>query len=271
MGDIVVTATRFQSSDGNWLVVYGERGGSPGIRMFTPQQVSENESGAADPLLEVAIAVQCSTPPTCEKAKLAAQKLAKAVVQVITAAEASNPNSQVTLLGETISVGEILDVVMGTTYIVTDGPLPPNRGLGTADRATMTDTINILAILGTDPVTTVGGVLPGKPGYDSFPMGMVGLVLHEAAHMSAAGDRFFKLSALIARSDTTTGAGVDFYSNLPGAIEYSQNNEYFANELMTLIAGKIGLPLQGFRPFPGTPESPEGIYLRHNGMPYQPS
>lgn len=165
-----------------------------------------------------------------------------------------------------ISIGEILDAINNTAFIVTDGPVPPNRGVGSADFTNHTDTINYVGILGGDPINVPGGVLPGAPGYASHPMGLIALVLHELAHLTIGGNNFFAQSFTLLRVDPT--AGPDFCGSDNSALDYSKNLEFFINEVMTQAADALGLPLNGFRPTYSTPEAPADIYARHNGHPY---
>lgn len=174
-----------------------------------------------------------------------------ALLKVLTAGEGTDRSKVISLFGEMISIGEILDVINNTAFIVSDAPPPSNRGVGSADFANRTDTINYLGVL----------------GYAEHPTGLIALVLHEAAHLTFGGNNFFLRSYSTQRNDPTAGKD-DFYGSDSSSLDYSKNLEFFINEVMTQAADALGLPLNGFRPTYGTPEFPADFWARHNIQPY---
>lgn len=159
-------------------------------------------------------------------------------------------------------MGEILSILQNTEFTVTDRSNFQNTGVGAADRSSdgsaHKDTINYIAIIGdstrtgyADPIFTDNS-------------GMHGLVLHELAHMTQAGDNFFNRSIEIWRADPTKVEGSSFYPT-----DYSRNVEAYANELMTQLSTVININLYGFRPGTSAPPiTPEAIYQAHTGQPY---
>lgn len=158
------------------------------------------------------------------------------------------------------TVGEMLATLMNTQFTVTDRTNFNNNGVGAAQRGTdggpNIDIINYEAIVGSSM-----GI-----GYAdaSYPQnsGMYALVLHEVAHMTAAGSLFFDRSAQVARADPTVGG--QFYGT-----EYATNVEAFANSFMTQTSNAAGVNLFGIRPGTSTdPVTPESIYQAHTGTPF---
>lgn len=258
---IVVTGQRIQTSDGTPSILYSSStSGEVGTSYQTTRQVDE-QGGSGEQALTVGVKIE-KTKSETDQAKLtqAAQQLIKAIIEMTEALQLADPNGIITSVGRMMTVGEMLDTLMNTQFTVTDRTDFNNNGVGSAQRGTdggpNIDIINYEAI--------VGG--PGGIGYGdaSYPenSGMYALVLHEAAHMTAAGAEFFKRSVEVARADATVGG--QFYGT-----EYATNLEAFANSFMTRTSNAAGVNLFGIRPGSSAdPVSPESIYQAHTGSAF---
>ena len=278
MTDVVVIGRRIRDDQGGYQVSTHTSGGGggggggndlSGTHLVYEQELSPDQP-PSEPEIEIGIKVHCTSTETCSKAVEAARELLVAVMIVLTECEKHDRGDTVTVAGITITVGEIYDTIYGTTYTVTDQTVFSNHGGGAADRASMTDLISYVTI-GAPAINGDSGVAPAT-GYQAYVDGLLGLVLHEAAHMSPEGDAFYNRSVQIARDDPTVSGQlyVDMSQNTQ---DYALNNEAFANEVARSIAGQLDIDLAGFNPgfAAGTTQtvvSPDAIFTAHTGLSY---
>lgn len=133
--------------------------------------------------------------------------------------------------------GQLLTDVKTTKFVVTDDPSYGNGGVGSADRNTMTDRVYF-------------GAFAEGTGQNSYSnagwlgQGVVGIILHEIGHISAAG--FANFGAERSRWNREMAerkiphSPADFYSL--GA-DYSFDNESYAHSFTTASAGVLGINL----------------------------
>lgn len=249
---IVVVGRREKQPDGSFVIQFSVGTGVPGIRFVSPREVSPDDQ-SLDPELEVAVKIE-KTKVETDQARMeeAAKKLIKGIMTVLTKLQTSNPAAIITPLGYTVTVGDMIETLKNTIFTVSDVDHYRNKGVGTADRGENgqpnRDTINYLAI----------------EGYAAWPndSGLHAIVLHEAGHMTVAGDAFFERSKQVQLQDPTVSR--EFYET-----EYAPNLEAFANSIMSGIAAEVGLNLYGIQP--GTsepPQTPEAIFEANNGHPF---
>lgn len=255
---IVVTGRRIKESDGSYRLQFSTEIGTPGASFVSPREVSEN-GDSSEPELIVSVAIE-QTDSRTDRAKLeeAARKVVETLVRLISAAEVSDLSRVIYVLNQQVTIGEVLDRLLGVEWTVTDRSDFGNPGVGGANAATGTVATNWAAIIG-------GTDLNGRTysGWANFPGGMNAIILHDIMHLTPAGAGFASRSVEVHSSDPIW-KWTPFY-NTP----YGPNNEAFADDLMQPAATLLGIDTGGLRPS-GQAQSrlPEDIYQTTNGVPY---
>jgi hypothetical protein len=134
--------------------------------------------------IEIQVNVQVTNPANQAQAEEAARNIADAIAKIVKAASALPPSTAIPLPGgQSITVGELLDLAKTTKFVISDVNPFANGGVGGADAGTLTVTMYAPAF---------AAPTPGYPNSYADPnylngQGLVGAVLHELAHMTIGG------------------------------------------------------------------------------------
>lgn len=183
----------------------------------------------------------------------AAERLAGALLDLKEILKSFDPATDVTIesLKITVKAGDLLKDLDNTKFTVTDRSYNKNKGVGSAVRGNPNmEEINYAAITG-----------PDGYGAERFPRnsGLVGIMLHELGHISAAGDGFWRSSQGYHKKDPVLRIS-SFYNT-----EYATNLERFANNFMDGVATGLNIDLHGLVPggYRGKAVDPSAIYNSH--------
>lgn len=264
-GDVVVTA--YRTNDGG-AVVYqsggsgnpyggGSGGGGGGGGSGSPPPPPAGHHA-------VNVTVHVSNSANQADAQTAAQNVAIALATIEDALGSVDQNTQVSFdNGSSISAGDLLTQIENTTYIVSDSnPSGSNGGVGSADRTHMTDTLVYTAFEGQGSYA--------DPNYQN-DAGMIGIMLHEAGHMTAQGATNLQQENTAYRK--LVGAHKGEYGPYTDAKFYGSDfgldNEIFADDFAVNAGHAIGLGSQVDQfdqqrrsTYPG--EDYEGAQVRYN-------
>lgn len=225
--DILVTGRRTQTASGVTMArsftVLPENNTADSVA-YDYEQPQNPAAG------DVAVKVNVSLTNSANQAKAidAANNIADAVAAIITAASKLPASTVIPLPnGTRITAGDLLTQIKGTKFVVTDVQ-QSNDGVGSADRPTMTDTLYFASFAegtGTQAYT--------QAGY--LGNGVIGIILHEVVHMTAAGYQNWQNSTLYFNRENseTKVKNVPFYGT-----DYSKANEMFAH-VGSISAGNI--------------------------------
>lgn len=234
--DVVVTARR--TSDGGALVFIthpgeplppsdpGTGGGGGGT------------GGTGDSHHSVSVKLHLDDSTHSADAQTAAENVAIALATIEDAFSSSPSTKTITFAdGNTTTVGDILNQINGTTYIVTDQDFSQiNGGRGGADAANHTDTLSYTAFEG-----------PGSyadPNYHDGN-GMIGIMLHETGHMTTDGAANYTLehnAYTRYHAETKTPASyLDYFRS-----NFGLDDEIFADDFAVSAARAVGLNVDQF-------------------------
>lgn len=232
--DIVVTGHRYANSAGVQVTSFIFQNGSNDGNMNATTG-TENSDGS----LDVNVNVNITNSSNEAKAKEAAQNIAAAVATIVDAALKLPPNTSITLpSGGTITVGDLLNDLKATKFIVTDNPNLGNNGVAKADHTAMTDTLYFAQFVeGAGPTSYSNSGWQGQ--------GIIGVILHELGHLSAGGyanaineiNRFNNEMSIRKIPPVQR----DFYGS-DGA-DYNFDNESYAQGYASNAASVLGLDI----------------------------
>lgn len=260
MSDIVIVGHRTVSTAGFVVTNYSmmSTAGSPDVASY---DITENSSPDD---VAVKINVNVTNAANTEKAKEAAQNIAAAVATIIAEAQKLPPNTPIQLPnGTSTTAGQLLSDIQATKFVVTDNSNFGNGGVGSADRATMTDTLYYASFAeGT-----------GRPSYTNTVwsgQGVIATILHELGHLSAQGAANFlsensKFNQEMAARKIPHAAG-DFYSL---GSDYAKDNEAFAHGYTLAVSAALQINISTYdtlvttNNYFGSYAGAEAIYLQH--------
>ena len=200
--------------------------------------ISENPE--AGMVLEITITIE-KTDASTDEAKLveAAAALIKAIARALDALRSRNASQVISVNGVAISIGALIASILNTDYVVSDRPdeYYANFGVGAASynpTGRHRDKISYRAI-GGDPANPSAGYY-GHPNFEG--LGLLALVLHEAFHLTPAGEQWYKdnQDAYKARY----GAFAPFAG--PNWEPYAKNTERLINQLALQAMTQVGQP-----------------------------
>jgi hypothetical protein len=230
--DVIVTARRQVNTAGVVLTGYNS---IPNQNNESVASFADTNTSASD--VSVNVRVTLTNTSNTAKAQEAAQNIAAAVAAIV--AEATKlPSSTVISLpgGKSTTVGNLLDDIRATKFVVTDNANFGNGGVAAADKGTMTDTLYY-------------GAFAEGTGMNSYSnshfngQGVIGIILHELGHLSTAGDSNYAAEyAKFGReqAERKTGNTAFFGSN------YSTDNELFSFGYGSSVAATLSIPLSTF-------------------------
>lgn len=165
----------------------------------------------------------------------AAQNVATALAKMLDQLSSLNVNDVVVFMNNSITVGNLIDLINKTEWVVTDR-MYANAGVGssyTPQNGNPRDYLNFSSFRGPDGYAS--------PNYTNM-QGMIGILLHELAHLSTQGQAFTNASesTYLRKNDNSYE---DYYrSNL------ARNNEIWANDFMKATSTAFGLDTSTFNP-----------------------
>ena len=167
-----------------------------------------------------------------------------AAIQKIKASFADEDPSEVVYLnGTRTTIGEMLDHLKDTQFVITDKAYPNSGGVGGAfynPDGTHRIEFNFENFDG------LGYLDYASPAY-SDQQGLVGIILHELGHVTAAGDAFWDLSNFYHAKEN----GHD-KTTIPFAYgDYFNNEEAWVNAYSQQFAAAVGLSIDGWNPAEG--------------------
>lgn len=196
----------------------------------TPTAPSAPEPEPGDIIVNVKVDDLSNLPAATEAAK----RLALALASWIEELNALSPNQTVVYAGQIVSVTDAINIIMATEWVVTDRTFSDlNGGVGAAitEGGILRDYINFNAISPSNPNSYAA------PGYMDNE-GMLFIVMHEIAHLSAQGQAFRALN--ISRYTRLNNNSTEGYNNS----EQFRNVERWSNDVaagMMKLAFEFGL------------------------------
>lgn len=180
-----------------------------------------------------AVRVHVSDPANLAAATIAADNVARGLAELESKFDHLDPNTTINWDGQTMTAGKALDIINNTTWIVSDQSNYNNGGVGSADYVNHTDTLNYRAFDG-----VIG---PGEQGDYAHPNyqhdeGLIGILAHEVAHLSDAGQDWFSRSYSDYRQEH--GDYVGFENS-----DYYRNNEEFASDFAVAAGQAFGVDI----------------------------
>jgi hypothetical protein len=250
MSSIIVVTARRTSSTSTTVFV------NPNTTL-QPTYAGGTVDGDGDDGLGVNVNVAVVDGANEAKAEEAAQNIANAIIAIIEAGANLPPSTPIVFPdGKTMTVSELIDLIEGTTFVVKDSVPFSNNGVGGADHVSTTDTLYFAAFV--EGVQTNTYTAPGYQG-----QGVVGIILHEMAHISQYG--YDNLSAEITKYNHEVNfhhvPDDGFYNS-----EYSSDNESYAHQSAMAAAEALGIPHDIYNQYNAPSEPWVGasqVYIEH--------
>lgn len=198
------------------------------------------------------VKVSVANPANKQKALKAAANLINALKRVNAKLSSANGNAIITINGRTMTVAQVRDLIKNTRWSVGDKSFTNGGGGEAKYSADGKHSVewNYLYFDGD------GSEDYAHPNYVNG-QGMNAVVLHDVAHVTAAGNAFNVDSRKWFREDDTVSGEFGYSA-------YWINNEAFAHDLARTIANTAGIDISGWTPTEGFDwQSPRAIYLEN--------
>lgn len=257
MADVIVIG-KINRDAGGGLATYNVRSSTSSVN----SDYGNRLSGWGDTAAEVtaAVNVRVSNATNQSAAETAAKNVARVLAEIEAELAPEPPNTvhRWGPNGDSMTSGQILQVLRTTTFVVSDQSNYGNGGVASADYVSHTDTLNFSAFDG-----IVG---PGETGDYASPSyvndaGLRAILVHEIGHLSAAGYAFHQQSVGLFHQEH--GNNANYYGTLDPA--YTRNEERYLNDFSASVRQSFGWDAGTPLTYETGAIDPQLIYDKHTG------
>lgn len=236
--DVVVVGRRnqkkldfFRADSSTFATVYNPPDGPT----RAPGQPTSPTPAPAAAVGDISVNVEIDDPANLEAAVQASQNVATALAAWLDQLESVDPADTITVVGQRFTVDMALNLIRNIRWVITDRRFEGiNTGVGMAVSATRTDFPDFRNFIASNPLSYAA------PGYTNGE-GMMFIIMHEIAHLSASGVKFRDINiSYYSRTHSDSTAG---YNSSP----QFANVEKWANDIAAaMMRGNLQFDLGKF-------------------------